>query len=111
MNELIVRQLQEYISLRYYGKATSTGLYMKLAEEMGELAEVLNKIDGRKLNTGDTSIEKELADIIHYAVAIAVVNDIDLTSAIIEKDITASIKYNQSPNLSEYIQAQKDDEN
>lgn len=45
----------------------------------------------------------ELADVIHYAIAIAVINEIDLKEAIIEKDQAASLKYQQSPNLAEFL--------
>lgn len=81
-------------------------MFMKLVEEIGEVAEVLNKLEGRKKNTGNTSLEHELVDVIHYAVAIAEVNNIDLTKAIIKKDQKAAIKYNQSPNLEEFIAIQ-----
>lgn len=41
---------------------------------------------------------------IHYAVAIANINHIDLTKAIIKKDKQAAMKYNQFPNLEEYLE-------
>lgn len=47
---------------------------------------------------------KELTDIIHYTVVIAVVNEIDLTSVILYKDKAAPVKYNQKLNLSESIE-------
>jgi NTP pyrophosphatase (non-canonical NTP hydrolase) len=82
---------------------------MKLVEEIGEVAEVLNQLEGRKANSGNTSLENELVDVIHYAVAIASINDIDLTTAIIKKDEQAAIKYNQSPNLEEFLVVQNRD--
>jgi len=42
-------------------------------------------------------------------VAIASINNIDLTKAIIKKDQQAAIKYNQSPNLEEFIVMQNKD--
>ena len=44
---------------------------MKLVEEIGEVAEVLNGRSGRKKGVQDSNEElaKELADIIHYTVA------------------------------------------
>lgn len=80
---------------------------MKLVEEIGEVAEVLNQLEGRKQLTSDASLEKELVDVLHYAIAIASVNNIDLTKAIIEKDREAAIKYNQTPNLEEFLAALK----
>ena len=79
---------------------------MKLVEEIGEVAEVLNKRDGRKANDNEdlkTQLANELVDVIHYAFAIAALNNIDLNEAIIEKDKKASIKYNHKINLIEYL--------
>ena len=39
----------------------------------------------------------------HYAFAIAALNDIDLNEAIIEKDKKASIKYNHKFNLIDFL--------
>lgn len=103
MGQLTFHELQNYLALKYKDGRTSSALFMKLVEEIGEVAEVLNQLEGRKANTGNVSLEKELADVIHYAVAIASVNDIDLTQTIIEKDKQAAIKYNQSPNLEEFL--------
>ena len=56
-----------------------------------------------KANTDDASLENKLADVVHYVVEIANVNGIDLGKAIIEKDKRASVKYNESPNLAEFL--------
>ncbi len=79
---------------------------MKLVEEIGEVAEVLNKKSGRKADDGidlQAELGNELADIIHYAVAIAAVNNLDLNEIIIEKDGKAAVKYNRTENLETYI--------
>ncbi len=44
---------------------------------------------------------KELADVIHYTIAIAAVNGIDLESHL-EKDPGAAIKYNHTTHLTEF---------
>jgi NTP pyrophosphatase (non-canonical NTP hydrolase) len=106
MKPLTLHELQSYLALKYKEGRTSSALFMKLVEEIGEVAEVLNQLEGRKANSGNTSLEKELVDVIHYAVAIASINDIDLTKAIIKKDKLAAIKYNQSPNLEEFLVGQ-----
>ncbi|HDJ7506750.1 MazG nucleotide pyrophosphohydrolase domain-containing protein [Staphylococcus aureus] len=98
--QLTFYELQSYLALKYKEGRTSSALFMKLVEEIGEVAEVLNQLEGRKANTGNASLEKELVDVIHYAVAIASINHIDLTKAIIKKDN----KYNQSPNLEEFLE-------
>ena len=45
----------------------------------------------------------ELADMIHYIVAIAAINHIDLSSIILEKDKKASEKYHHEIDLETYI--------
>lgn len=47
----------------------------------------------------------ELADVIHYAIAIAIaaLNDLDMNQIIIEKDKAASVKYNHRTNLEQFI--------
>lgn len=83
---------------------------MKLVEEMGELAEVLNKRAGRKA-ADDCDLEAELgneiADIVHYAVAIAAINKLDLNGIIISKDQRASVKYNHDINLEDFVSARR----
>lgn len=103
VKELKIEDLQRYLSSKYKDGRTSSGLFMKLVEEVGEVAEVLNQMEGRKSKEGQISLEAELVDVIHYAVAIASINNIDLTTAIIEKDKKAAVKYNQSPNLKEFM--------
>ena len=39
----------------------------------------------------------------HYAFAIASLNEIDLNDAILEKDKSASIKYNHEVNLEQFL--------
>lgn len=46
----------------------------------------------------------ELADVIHYTVAIAAINNIDLCKTIIEKDAKAAIKYNHAINLKAFME-------
>ena len=45
----------------------------------------------------------ELADMMHYIVAIAAINDIDLTKLVFEKDRVASVKYNHKVNLEQFL--------
>ena len=103
--------LEKYLLERYGGWANEQGLFMKLVEELGEVAEVINMRSGSKKAT-DVDLQKELgtelADMIHYIVAIAAINNIDLTSIMLEKDRKASIKYNHTTNLETFISAQKE---
>ena len=74
-------------------------------EEVGEVAEVLNGHSGRKDGVQDSNEElaKELADIIHYTVAIAVINHIDLIKTIFEKDKKVAIKYQRERDLEGFL--------
>lgn len=81
-------------------------MFMKLVEEIGEVAEVLNKRAGRKASDENDLQEQlgiELADMLHYIMAIAAINQIDLTKLILEKDRQASIKYNHKVNLETFL--------
>ena len=102
-----MEDLQAYLFDHYGGRATEQSMFMKLVEEMGETAEILNMRAGRKA-ADDRDLQEqlgnELADIIHYTVAIAAINGIDLTKTIVQKDKKASVKYHHRTNLEEFIQ-------
>ncbi len=101
-----VDELQAYLTERYDGWANEQGLFMKLVEELGEVAEVLNKRSGRKSAEGmdlQQELGNELADMIHYIVAIAAVNKMDLSKTILTKDKKASIKYHHDRDLEAFL--------
>lgn len=103
---ITIKTLQAYLSDRYCGWANEQGLFMKLVEEVGEVAEILNKRSGRKATTEKDLQEQlgtELADVIHYVVAIAAINNIDLTEIMLKKDKLASIKYHHDIDLETFI--------
>lgn len=105
--KLTVEDLQAYLLDHYGGWATEQSMFMKLVEEIGEVAEVLNKRAGRKVSDESDLQEQlgtELADMIHYIVAIAAINDIDLARIIVEKDKKAAIKYNHKTNLENFLE-------
>lgn len=103
---ITIDTLQAYLFDRYGHWANEQRLFMKLVEEIGEVAEVLNKRCGSKASDG-TDLQKELgaelADMIHYIVAIAAINNIDLTAIMLEKDRAASLKYHHDVNLEAFI--------
>ena len=108
--EITVRELQDYLFHNYGQRAQEQGLFMKLVEEIGEVAEVLNRRSGRKdAGEGDLQgqLANELADVIHYAAAIAAINGIDLSDTILEKDRQASIKYHHDINLETFVAARR----
>ena len=104
--DITFKELESYLFHHYGSRATEQGMFMKLVEEMGEVAEILNKRAGRKA-TGEDDLQaqlaNELADVIHYTVAIAAINGIDLTDTILAKDKKASVKYHHDINLEQFL--------
>lgn len=104
--QITIEGLEAYLYHQYGQRGTEQGMFMKLVEEMGEVAEVLNKRARRKADDGtDFQMElgRELADVIHYAVAIAAINRLDLNAIMLEKDRQASVKYNHDINLETFL--------
>ena len=103
--------LEKYLLERYGGWANEQGLFMKLVEELGEVTEVINMRSGSKKAT-DVDLQKELgtelADMIHYIVAIAAINGIDLNAIMLEKDRRASEKYHHDTNLERFLTERAD---
>ena len=104
--KVTIEELEAYLFDYYSSGGIDQSLFMKLVEEIGEVAEVLNKKAGRK-SSGNEDLQdqlgNELADVIHYAVAIAALNGLDINDIIIHKDRIASAKYNHRTNLEQFI--------
>jgi len=110
--DITVKGLQAYLHHQYGQRGTEQGMFMKLVEEMGEVAEILNRRAGRKSSDGsDLQMElgKELADVIHYAVAIAAINGIDLNAVMLEKDRQAAVKYHHDVNLETFLRHKEEE--
>ena len=104
---ITIEALEQYLAHRYGGWGKEESMFMKLVEEIGEVAEVLNKKAGRKANNEEDINEQlgiELADMLHYIIAIAALNDLDLEKIILEKDKKASVKYHHDINLEQFLQ-------
>ena len=104
--KISVSDYEDYLYDHYKEHGIDTSLFMKLVEEVGEVAEVLNKRDGRKASDSEdlkSQLANELVDVIHYAFAIASLNEIDLNDVILEKDKKAAIKYNHERNLEQFM--------
>lgn len=105
-----VKELEAYLLDHYGSCGIDQSLFMKLVEEIGEVAEVLNKKAGRKARGSEDlqrQLGNELADVIHYAVAIAALNGLDMNEIILEKDKAASVKYGHRTNLEQFILAKR----
>lgn len=103
---ITIEELEAYLSHNYGQWAQEQGLFMKLIEEIGEVAEVLNMRCGSKKENGEdlkVQLAEELADVIHYTVAIAAVCGIDLNQTIVEKDRRAAVKYHHDVNLEKFV--------
>lgn len=104
--QITIDALESYLDRQYGHFGNDHGLFMKLVEEIGEVAEILNKRTGRKAADGsdlNAELGNELADVIHYAAAIAAVNGLNLNDIILDKDRKASIKYHHDMNLETFI--------
>ncbi len=108
--KITIEELQKYLYDHYKNGGIDQSLFMKLVEEIGEVAEVLNKKAGRK-RAGEEDLQaqlgNELADVIHYTMAIAALNEIDMNDVIIAKDKVASVKYNHRTNLEQFALNQR----
>ncbi|MGT2722503.1 MazG nucleotide pyrophosphohydrolase domain-containing protein [Streptococcus porcinus] len=105
MTNLTFKNYTEYLSEVYLNHKGDMGLFLKLIEEIGEVAEVMHV--GAKRNKKE--LGNELADVIHYALAIASVNGIDIETVILTKDKDASLKYGRESNLTNYVNLHKED--
>ena len=104
--QVTIDGLEAYLHRQYGGRGEEQGMFMKLGEEMGEVAEVLNKRTGRKATDGtdlDAELGNELADMIHYIVAIAALNGLNLNDIILAKDKKAAVKYHHDVNLETFL--------
>ena len=109
--KISIADYEDYLYDHYKNHGIDTSLFMKLVEEVGEVAEVLNKRDGRKASGSEdlkSELANELVDVIHYAFAIASLNQIDLNDVILEKDRKASVKYHHERNLEQFMLEKKE---
>ena len=82
-------------------------------EELGETAEVLNKLAGRKQTDAEDlrlQLGNELADMLHYVMAIAAVNGLDMNENILQKDKQASLKYGRADNMEQFVLTKRETE-
>lgn len=89
-----ISYLQEYIKAKDYRPELVKDYFLKLSEEVGELANAIRKnIIQHNEESIKGTIDEELWDVIYYAIAIANCYDIDLEKAIKEKEEINNIKY------------------
>ena len=85
--DITIRELQEYIKNKDYKPGLELGYFLKLVEEIGELAEVIRK-DKRLGNDSDIkgTIEEELYDVLYYVLALANLYNVDLERSCLLKE-------------------------
>ena len=89
-----VKYLQNYIKQKDYDPELLKDYFLKLVEEVGELACAMRK--GLKAQNPEDikgTIDEELWDVIYYAIAIANIYDIDLEQVIKSKAHLSEEKY------------------
>ena len=104
--DITIAELESYLRDHYQSGGIDESLFMKLVEEVGEVAEALNQKAGRKAMHDDNLLSHlgcELADVIHYAVAIAALNGLDMNQILLEKDRKAAARYGHRMNLEQFV--------
>ena len=89
-----IKYLQEYIKSKDYNPDLKKEYFLKLSEEVGELAKAIRKNNVREENGSvKGTVDEELWDIIYYAIAIANCYSIDLEKVIKDKEEINNLKY------------------
>jgi NTP pyrophosphatase (non-canonical NTP hydrolase) len=88
--------LQQYIKQFDYQPDNKTAYFLKLTEEVDELAEVIRK-DKRHNKTESIkgTIEEELVDVLYYVISLANVYEINLEKCFELKDKLNKVKWNR----------------
>ena len=90
-----IKYLQGYIKSKDFKPELIKDYFLKLSEEVGELANAIGKNQLRKDSENiKGTIDEELWDVIYYALALANCYDIDIESVIKEKENINNAKYN-----------------
>ncbi|MNF94830.1 MazG nucleotide pyrophosphohydrolase domain protein [compost metagenome] len=90
---MTLAELQNYVKRRDYNPEAVNGYFLKLIEEVGELAEAMRKNVRQGPSGIKGTIEEELADVLYYTVSLANVYAIDLELAFKQKDELNRMKW------------------
>lgn len=95
MQGISIKYLQEYIKSKDHNPDYKKDYFLKLSEEVGELARAMRKGAEKATETIiKETVEEELWDIIYYTLAIANCYDIDIEKWIPVKEKINNEKYN-----------------
>ena len=91
-----IEYLQKYIRSKDHDPARKEQYFLKLSEEVGELARAMHR-NMRPESAGQIkgTVEEELWDVIYYVIALANLYDIDLESVIPLKEKVNNDRYNK----------------
>ncbi len=95
-DSITLRDLQAYLKAKDYRPEMKTAYFLKLIEEVGELAEVIRK--DQRLSASESvkgTIEEELYDVLYYTLSLANVYDIDMTQCFHLKEELNQKKWGQ----------------
>ena len=89
-----IKYLQNYIKEKDYHPELLKDYFLKLSEEVGELACAMRKGLKAKNNIDILgTVDEELYDVIYYALAIANIYDIDIEQVVKAKSVINASRY------------------
>ena len=106
---LTIRKMQKYLREKYEktkpGDLKNTQRYfLKLIEEVGELAEVIRKDQRMEDNNIKGTIEEELSDVLYYVLMIANTYDIDLEDCFRMKEELNCVRYGHQLKIDDTLE-------
>jgi len=98
-----IRYLQDYIKTKDHHPELVKDYFLKLTEEVGELARSIRKdLHPSKNNEVKETIDEEIWDVIYYSLAIANCYNIDIEKVIMQKEEINNKKYNTKVTYDPY---------
>jgi NTP pyrophosphatase (non-canonical NTP hydrolase) len=89
-----IKYLQSYIKSKDYNPDLKKDYFLKLSEEVGELAKAIRKdLQNNKSNSIKETIDEEIWDVIYYSLALANCYNIDVETVIKLKEEINNEKY------------------
>ncbi len=94
IGDITIKYLQDYIKAKDFQPELTKEYFLKLSEEVGELARAMRK-NLRPQSSGQIkeTVEEEIWDVIYYALALANLYDMDMETVIPVKESLNNEKY------------------
>ena len=100
---ITIKYLQEYIKAKDFNPDLKEHYFLKLSEEIGELARAMRKDLRMTDSQVKGTIEEEMWDVIYYILALANIYDINLEEIIPLKEKLNNEKYQTGMNFGDKI--------